>query len=85
VARAQSKTVSYDVTSPTSGDQRLVFERSYVKSVRVGNRYVTATKQYALFDKQGRRYERESDSVMVCIATGERYYVIGQADRIRKP
>ena len=84
MARAQSKTVAYQVRSPTSGDERIVLERSYVKSVKVGNRYITAAKPSALFDKQGRRYERTSDSVIVCIATGERYHVVGQAERIRK-
>jgi hypothetical protein len=84
VARASSKTVSYDIQSPSTGEMRIVFERSYVKSTRVGGHYITASKQFALFDQQGRRYERISSLVMNCLLSGERFHVLGSADRIRK-
>lgn len=84
MARASSKTVSYDVQSPATGEMRIVFERSYVKSTRVGGHYITASKQFALFDQQGRRYERVSGLVMNCIQCGTRFHVLGSADRIRK-
>ena len=84
MARATSKTLSYDVQSPTTGESRTLVERSFVKSTRVGDRYVTAKKEYALFDTRGRRYERISDLVVECQATGERFHIAGFAERIRK-
>jgi hypothetical protein len=84
MARATSRTTSYDVQSPATGESRTLVERSYVKSTRVGNRYVTAKKEYALFDTKGRRYDRISDLVVECQATGERFHINGLADRIRK-
>ena len=58
MARASSRTVSYDIQSTSTGESRVVIERSYVKSSKVAGRYITASKEYALFDTQGRRYER---------------------------
>ena len=62
----------------------MLIERTYIKSTRVGGGYITASKQYALFDKQGRRYDRESENVVICISTGERFQVIGEAEKIRR-
>ena len=84
MARATSKTVSYDVRSATSGEARLLIERTFIRSTKVAGRYITASKQYALFDKQGRRYERESDNAVVCVSSGERFLVVGLAEKIRK-
>jgi hypothetical protein len=84
MAKATSKTISYDIQSPTTQESRVVIERCFIKSTKVGGRYITASKEYALFDTNGRRYERISDSVMRCLSTNERFHVVGQADRIRK-
>ena len=84
MARASSRTVSLSIQSPTTNETRVIIERSYVKATRVGDRYVTASKQFALFDNQGRRYERISDLVVTCSQSGERFHVVGQADKIRK-
>ena len=84
MARASSKTASLDVKSATTGESRVVIERSYVKATKVGNRFIKASKEFALFDTQGRRYERLSDLVVRCMSTNERFHVVGQADHIRK-
>lgn len=84
MARATSKTLSYDVQSPTTGESRTLVERSFVKSTRVGDRYVTAKKEYALFDTRGQRYERISDLIVECQTTGERFHIAGFAEHIRK-
>jgi hypothetical protein len=84
MARATSKTLSYDVQSLTTGESRTLIERSFVKSTRVGDRYVTAKKEYALFDTRGRRYERITDAMVECQSTGERFHITGFAERIRK-
>jgi hypothetical protein len=84
MARATSKTFSFDIQSPTTGESRVIIERSYVKSTRVGNRYVTDSKEFALFDGKGRRYERISSVVVACVQSGERFHILGHADRIRK-
>ncbi len=84
MARASSKTVSFDIQSVTSGEQRVIIERSYVKSTKVGGRFVTASKRFALFDQKGRQYERISDNVVMCRDGGERFHVIGKAEAIRK-
>ena len=84
MARATSKTFSFEIQSPATGETRIIFERSYVKSTRVGDRYVTASKQFALFDDKGRRYERVSSILVTCTLSGERFHVLGYADKIRK-
>ena len=84
MARARSKTVSYDVQSSTTGEGRILIERTFVKSTRVAGGYLTANKEYALFDTDGRRYERESASVVICVADGERFRIHGPAEKIRK-
>jgi hypothetical protein len=84
MARARSQTFSFDIQSATTGESRVIIERSYVKSSRVAGGYTTASKEYVLFDTNGRRYERLSNSVVCCLSTDERFHVIGQADHIRK-
>ncbi len=84
MARASSKTVSFDIQSMTTGEQRVIIERSYVKSTKVGGKFVTASKRFALFDQKGRQYERVSDNVVTCRTSGERFHVIGKAEAIRK-
>jgi uncharacterized protein YxjI len=81
MARASSRTISYDIRSPTTDEARVIFERSYVKAVKVNGRYITATKQFAIFDTQGRRYERISDTVVSCVPSGERFHIVGTAER----
>jgi hypothetical protein len=49
--------------------------------VKVNGRYITATKQFAIFDTQGRRYERISDTVVSCVQSGERFHIVGTAER----
>lgn len=84
MARASSRTQSYEAQSPTTGETRTIIERSFVRSDRVGGRYITASKQFALFDTQGRRYERQSSVVITCVQTGETFHILGSAERIRK-
>ena len=84
MARASSRTIAYDIQSPTSHEMRVIFELSYVRADKVGGRFVTASKQFSLFDKNGRKYERVSDLIVTCLASGERFHVLGQAEKIRK-
>ncbi len=84
MARANSKTFSFEIQSPTTGETRVIIERSFVKATRVGNRYVMASKQFALFDEKGRHYERISNVLVTCIQSGERFHVMGHAEKIRK-
>ena len=84
VARASSRTIGYDIQSPTSREMRLMFELSYVRADKIGGRFITASKQVSLFDKNGRKYERVSDLVVVCVSSGERFHVLGHAEKIRK-
>jgi hypothetical protein len=84
VARASSKTASYEIQSPTTGESRIIVERSYVKATKVANKYLMASKQFALFDTEGRKYERISSVVIKCSQSGERFHVVGEADHIRK-
>ena len=84
MARATSRTISYDIQSPTSQEMRVMFELSYVRADKVGGRFITASKQFALFDKNGRKYERVSDVVVTCLSSGERFHILGHAEKIRK-
>jgi hypothetical protein len=84
MAKARSSTVSFEIQSPTTGETRVVIERSFVKSTRVAGRYVTASKQYALFDTNGLRYERISNQVVKCVGNDEIFHVFGHAEHIRK-
>ncbi len=61
-----------------------MFELSYVRADKVGGRFITASKQASLFDKNGRKYERVSDFVVTCLSSGERFHVLGHAEKIRK-
>ena len=61
-----------------------MFELSYVRADKVGGRFITASKQFSLFDKKGRKYERVSDLIVTCVASGERFHVLGHAEKIRK-
>ena len=54
MARVKSNTLSYDIQSRATGESRVMVERSYIKSVRTAGGYLTSSKQYALFDTQGR-------------------------------
>jgi hypothetical protein len=84
MARARTETIGYDVESVTTGERRVVLERSIIKATRVAGGYVTASRQYALFDTKGRRFERESANMVRCVTTGEQFRVHGIADKIRK-
>jgi hypothetical protein len=84
LARASSKTISYDIQSAETGESRVIFERSYVKSTRAQGKYITAAKQYALFDNKGRRYRRESNNVVTCLENDARFHIVGHAEKIRK-
>ena len=84
MARATSKTTSYDVRSLVTGESRTLIERAFVKSERVAGGYLTASKEYALFDASGRRYKRLSQNVVECSNNGEKFHIAGRAESIRK-
>jgi hypothetical protein len=84
MARASSRTVSFAVQSIKTGESFIVIERSYTTVRRAGTQYVSAAKEFALFDEKGRSYERISSNIVARRDGGERFHVIGVADSIRK-
>jgi len=84
MARASSKTVSYEARAEATGETWTLIERSYIRSTRVAGGYLRAQKQFALFDTSGRRFERIGQNLVVCIQTNEKFQIIGMAESIRK-
>ena len=84
MAIARTKTTGYEIRSAATDEVRVVFERAYVKAVKAGSKYLTATKIAVVQDSKGRRYEWISDAELQAVPSGERFHVVGELERSRK-
>ena len=83
MARASSSTVCFDVRSRTTGVDFVVTERTWYRARIVNGRLVRTPLQTELKDANGRMYQRVSDWVIRCVASGEEVDVKGVAPSIR--